>query len=94
MRRLRLKDAYGVTGFGIVVATVAIIAALVAIIVPAVKVGEEASCNQQAAQLQHVKGGDYRFWSGTCYLTLTDGQVIPSDKYRFITITGHNAGRK
>jgi len=41
----------------------------------------EAGCNQRAAEL-HVVDGDYRLLSDTCYLTLSDGTVIPADQYR------------
>lgn len=55
------------------------------------KVTSETSCNQRASTLRYgqpvVVGGDFRFWSNTCYLYLNDGRVIPDDAYRMIQET-------
>jgi hypothetical protein len=58
-----------------------VIALVVAIGVAIGKPIAETVCNQRAAQME-VVDGDYRLLMTTCFLTLSDGTVIPSDQYR------------
>lgn len=78
-RRLHLTDEFGMSGFGLTVAMIAAICALVAVIAAIAIPVEIASCHQAAERVGRVTG-HYRFPTG-CYYRLPSGREVPQDRY-------------
>jgi hypothetical protein len=79
------KDSYGLNTRGFLACLVVGLIALALVISGTTKVTSEWSCDQQAEFYSlpgKSIGGDYRFWSNVCVLTLSDGTKIAAERFR------------